>query len=190
MAGAEKNKVKYNLKNVHYAKATITTDGAVSYGTPVALPGAVSIALDASGEPNIFYADGYAYYITNNNHGYDGDLEIALIPDSFRQDILGDTLTTDKVLVENANAQTNPFALMFEFDGDVKAIRHVLYNCAASRPNIEGETKEEEVEVKTETLSLKASPLKSGMVKAKTTEETTSNQYDEWYTTVYMPSNA
>ena len=45
------------------------------------LPGSVSLSLDANGEPENFYADGIAYYVINNNMGYDGDLELALIPD-------------------------------------------------------------------------------------------------------------
>ena len=183
------NKVKYNLKNAHYAMLHIAQDGTVSYGTPVAIPGAVSISLDANGEPENFYADGIAYYVINNNMGYDGDLELAMIPESFRVDALNETLDDNNVLIENANTELNSFALLFEFDGDVKHIRHVLYNCSASRPGIEGKTNEESREVQTETLTIKATPLASGVVKAKTGNTTNSTVYQNWYSSVYMPSD-
>ncbi len=183
------NKVKYNLKNAHYAMLNIAQDGTVSYGTPVAIPGAVSISLDANGEPENFYADGIAYYVINNNMGYDGDLELAIIPESFRVDALNETLDDNNVLIENANTELNSFALLFEFDGDVKHIRHVLYNCSASRPGIEGKTNEESREVQTETLTIKATPLASGVVKAKTGNTTNSTVYQNWYQSVYMPSD-
>ena len=183
------NKVKYNLKNAHYAMLHIAQDGTVSYDTPVAIPGAVSISLDANGEPENFYADGVAYYVINNNMGYDGDLELAMIPESFRVDALNETLDDNNVLIENANTELNPFALLFEFDGDVKHIRHVLYNCSASRPGIEGQTNEESREVQTETLTIKATPLASGVVKAKTGNTTDSSVYNNWYGSVYMPED-
>ena len=185
-----KNKVKYNLKNAHDAMLTVDEEGTVSYASPVALPGAVSISLDANGEPENFYADGVAYYVINNNMGYDGDLELAMIPEDFRVSALNETLDDKKVLIENANTELNPFALLFEFDGDVKHIRHVLYNCSASRPGIEGKTNEENREVQTETLSIKATPLASGVVKAKTGDSTDAAVYADWYKAVYMPSIA
>lgn len=91
-------------------------------------------------------------------------------------------------MIENANSELNAFALLFEFDGDVKHIRHVLYNCSASRPGIEGKTNEDSKEVQTETLTIKATPLPSGVVKAKTGNETDSTVYADWYKAVYMPT--
>ena len=119
----------------------------------------------------------------------DGDLELAMIPESFRVDALNETLDDNNVLIENANTELNSFALLFEFDGDVKHIRHVLYNCSASRPGIEGKTNEESREVQTETLTIKATPLASGVVKAKTGNTTNSTVYQNWYQSVYMPSD-
>ena len=185
---AKKNKVKFNICNVHYALITVDEDGEVTFGTPVAMPGAVSLSLEPNGEPSNFYADGYAYYTISNNMGYEGDLELAMVPESFRTDVLKESLDDNSVLVESANVETANFALLFEFDGDVKKIRHVLYNCSAARPNIESATNEEEIEVQTETLAITAAPLANGYVKARTGDSTTDTVYTGWYTSVYMPS--
>ena len=186
----KKNKVKYNLKNTHYAMLSIAEDGKVSYGTPTAMPGSVSISLDANGEPENFYADGEAYYVINNNMGYNGDLELAMIPESFRTDALKEQLDDKGVLIENAQVELAAFALLFEFDGDQRHIRHVLYNCSASRPGIEGKTNEESRDVQTEKLTIKAAPLANGMVKAKTGDTTDATVYNDWYKAVYMPAAA
>lgn len=47
----------------------------------------------------------------------------------------------------------------------------VTFNCSASRPKIEGKTNEKK-EVQTETLTIKATPLSDGKVKAKTGDTT------------------
>ena len=82
-----------------------------------------------------------------------------------------------------------PNALLFEFDGDVRKIRHVLYNCSASRPSIASKTNEDSKEVQTETLTVKARPLANGYVKAKTGDTTSEAVYMDCYTSVYEPTS-
>ena len=189
MSSANKhNKVKFNISNVHYAPLSQDNDGKYTWGDPVALPGAVSLSLDPHGEPESFYAYGIEYYVINNQ-GYDGDLEVAMIPESFRRDILMETADANSVLLENASSETGKFALLFEFDGDVRKIRHVLYNCSASRPSISAKTNEENREVQTETLTVKARPLSTGYVKAKTGDSTKASVYNNWYKSVYQPAD-
>ena len=185
------NKVKYNLKNVHAAKLTTGDDGNFTYDTPQAIPGAVSISLEAEGDSSPFYADGIAYFRSTANNGYSGDLEIALIPEWFRTEILQEVKDNNGVLVEHSDVTESVyFALLFEFDGDIKAIRHVLYNCTASRPSIESETKEETIEPGTETLSLTADPREDGLVKSRTGDDTTDSVYRNWYQAVYVPQES
>ena len=100
------NKVKFNICNVHYALFDKAEEGVIKYKTPVPMPGAVSISLDPNGEPESFYADGIEYYTISNNMGYDGDLEIALIPESFRTDVLMEKSDSNKVLIESSNSET------------------------------------------------------------------------------------
>ena len=78
--------------------------------------------------------------------------------------------------------------MLFEFDGDQKCIRHVLYNCTATRPSIESQTTEDTVEPVTETLTISATSLPNGQIKAKTGDETDQATYDGWYDAVYVPT--
>ena len=155
------NKVKFNLWNVYYAPLLTNTTSKIEYGTPIAIPGAVSLSLDPTGENTPFYADGIEYYTISNNMGYSGDLEIALIPESFRVDILKESPDSNKVLIENKDINVGKFALLFRFDGDIRAINHVMYNCSVSRPKIGSKTNEESKEVQTETLTISANCVQS-----------------------------
>ena len=146
------NKVKYNLKNVHYAVAT--TGG---YTTPVAISGAVNLTLDPQGDDYVFYADGIKYFEYHTNNGYSGSLEMALIPEDFKKDVLGEVVTGGKVF-ELDDVQIVNFALGFQIDGDEKENLYGFYNCSASRPSVAGQTKEESIEVNTETLNISNSP--------------------------------
>ena len=152
------------------------------------MPGAVSLSLDAEGDNDPFYADDSVYYMVSNNNGYSGDFELALIPVSFLTDVMHETEDANGVIVENKDVEPEHFALLFEFSGDQRKIRHCMYYCSATRPSVTGSTKEDSTEVQTETLSITASPLPSGIVKVKTGTNTTSAVYDAWYNAVYEPS--
>lgn len=188
-----KNKVKYGLKNVHYAPVVFDENGYPTFSTPRRIPGAVNLSLDKEGDPTQFYADDSEYFTVNNNNGYSGDLEIALVPEQFKQEILSEIKDTNGVLLEDAESASVHFALLFEFTGDKKAIRHVLYNCTVTRPKIEGQTREESTEVKTDTLSLSSKPCKflvSGkdvmIPKASSGDDVSDATYNNWYNAVYV----
>ena len=186
------NKIKYGLKNVHYAPVTETTLSgitSVTFGTPVAIPGAVNLTLSPVGDTTPFYADDIEYFTAIANNGYDGSIEMALIPDSFKVTILKEVIDAKKVQFEESDKQPAPFALLFEFAGDIKSTRHVMYYCKATRPNIESGTKGQSIEPKTETLNLTCRNLPgTTIIKAKTTDETEETTYSSWYQGVYEKS--
>ena len=194
MSGTPKNKSKYDLKNVHYAVATIADDGSATYGTPVRIPGAVNLSLEPQGDRDPFYADDVEYFVSISNTGYEGDLEIALVPESFEKDVLKAIEDTKNVLFEEVSPEIVHFALLFQFAADKKNIRHCFYNCTAMRPTVEGETKGENIEPKTETLSLRAGSvyfegLDKDIVKAKTKADTDTTTYDGWFSAVVTPTS-
>lgn len=184
------NKIKYGLKNVHWALITDDGLGNVTYGTPTAWPGAVNLSLDAQGDTNPFYADNVQYFVATANNGYQGDFESALIPDDFRTDVLGEVLDTEGFYVETANALSKEFALLFQFEGDQNATRHCLYRCVASRPAVNGATKEDSIEPQTETITLTAMPrLADDVVKARCPyTASTSSAYAIWFDAVQEPT--
>lgn len=147
------NKVKFGLSNCYYAVLN-ETDG--TYGTPVAMPGAVNLSLDQEGETNSFRADNMDYYVSVSNNGYSGDLELALIPDSFLTDVMGEVVGTNGLQYEIGDAKPKAFALLFQFEGDEHATRHVLYNCKATRPTLASQTTDTSIEPVTETISMTA----------------------------------
>lgn len=182
------NKIKYGLKNVYYAIVTVIGNN-VTYGTPESIPGAVSLALSQRGDKAEFYADDIEYFGTTTNQGYEGTLEIALIPDKFRIDVLKEELDSNGVLIENSEAMPKNIALLFEFSGDTKKTRHVLYNVAVSRPNVESETKGAQITPKTDTLNITANPaIDTKDVKAKV--EQGQAPYDTFFNNVYIKNSA
>lgn len=177
-----KDKVKFGIKNVHIFPQL--TD-APTFGPVIDVPGAVSLSLDAQGDISKFYADNIVYYQTSANNGYEGDLEVALIPDEVFEKIFNYVKDEDNVYTENASKNVVPFAMTFEEEGDQAGTKFVLYNCTATRPSRSLATVEDSKEPTTQTLSVSAAPLKDGNVMAMTSADTTVDVLKDWHTDVY-----
>lgn len=183
MSTTTENKINYGLKNCYYAKVT-NTDGTITYGTPVALPGAINISLKKNFERTPVAADDDPEYaVVTENKGYEGDLELTNIPQSFYTDCLG--MTVDgSTIIEKDSDRPSYFALLFEFDGDVKKRRHVLYNCLATPNDIESGTKGDKAEAKTKKITITATKAKdTGIIKRSTTTND-GTVYESWFTEV------
>ena len=185
------NKVKFGLSNVHIAKITYGTDGnglpTITYGSPFALPGAVNLTLDAEGDSADFFADNTKYFSSSANNGYSGSLEIAMINDTFRTDILGETADTKGAMIETKDDTMSDFALGFQIEGDVEGRRYWFYSVSASRPSTSSQTIETSKEPVTDTIDITANArITDGAIKVfmeKTSGNTT--QYNNFFTAVY-----
>ena len=100
----KKNKVKFGLQNVYWAKINewgVDSDGNrtfPAYGESKHLPGAVSLSIDANGEAENFYADNGVYYVINNNAATPVTLKLPLSQPNLRRKSLEKFSTTTAFL--------------------------------------------------------------------------------------------
>lgn len=182
----KKNKVKFGLSNVHIFPIKNETSTTTTYDEVFKVPGAVNLTLSASGDDNTFYADDIAYFKTWANNGYEGDLEMAMLPEEFLTTILGQRKDSGGAIVESANDIVRDFAMAFEFQGDVKRTRNILYKVTVGRPDDEHATVTETKEPQTDSISISALPrMHDQLVKAKIEEGKTG--YSTFYDKVYEP---
>lgn len=148
-------KVRFGLKNTKYA---IWNSSTSEYGELKSLPWAVSLTLSTEGgDGNDFYADdGICFSFAGTNGGYSGDFELANIPDSVRADLLGEIVDEGTgIQFEATDGDSPEFALITEMQTDEGPIAYAFYNCKASRPELNANTKNDSPDVDTETLPLR-----------------------------------
>lgn len=178
------SKIIYGLSQAYFSKVTVSGT-TVTYATPVAIPGAVNLSMDAEGELTPFHADNITYWEGASNNGYSCELEVAMIPETFYTTIFGDTKDSNGVLFEDASVQPATFALLFQVETDDTAKRVVLYNCKATRPSSEHGTVEDSIEPTTETISFNARPRSTDAKVKASVASTASTGYSTWFTSVY-----
>lgn len=188
------NKVNFGLSKLYYAVLTEGADNA--WGTPVAVPGAVSITLEDNSTSTPFYADNITYYRSFANNGYSGSLELARVPENMLADIFGiEENTTDKVLYEYTGTQPKSFALMFQREGDEAPELALLYKVTpTTKPTAGSSTIEDAPTPVTVSFDFEATPLTTGatnqigLVKASTAADTPDTVKTAWFTAVKVPA--
>lgn len=181
-------RIRYGISNVYYS--TLTYSGSTEvYVTPVALPGAKSISLDAQSEALDEYADNTTWFHLDTNNGYTGTLEFedTAAADTFLQAVLNWTKDNGTgVVTEKSTDKPVEFALLgqFELAGDTDtAKRFKLVRCVAARPQLAGQTKESNITVNTNSVNLTCMPRLSDSV-VKLTCTSSASAYSTWFTTM------
>lgn len=179
------NKVKYGLRNVHLFE--ITDSGTkLTYGTPVPWRGATELTLDPNGDALEVYADDILYDKEENNQGYTGKLTMLYLQPEIEALLFGNVENADGVVVENADNHGSKVAMAFEFSGDNKHVRHVLYNVSFSRAGDGSATKSDKIDAQTAEFEFSAMPDPYDYkIKGKAAQG--SAKYDKWFTAVYVP---
>lgn len=184
-----KNKVLFGLEKVHYALITKGVDGSYTYGTPEPIKGAVSLELNPTGDPTNFYADNGVYFSRNANTGYEGTLTIAMIPDKFRTEVLGEKLVRGGFL-EASDAKPKEIALLFEVSGDEEQTRFVYYDVSVARPSNSASTTAESIEIEGQELTFTAKPRSNDKaIRWNTGDATTPEDYSKFFTEVLEPTD-
>lgn len=179
-------KVLYGIRKVYVAKLT-ENDGVISYGTPFAVEGATGFSPEPQGESTIFYADNKIYFRKEQNNGYEGELTLAVTPETFLTEILGRIKDSNGVVIENADDNFARFALLFEAEGDPKNRRFVYWDVTAGRPSREFATTEDSIEVGTESMNITIAPRSTDNAVGGYIELTDDNAetYNGWFSEVY-----
>ena len=181
----KKNKVKYGIKKLFVAKITAGDASGYTFGTPFAVPGAINLNLESQMNTTNIPADDIEDYASESvNNGYTGTVEVALLPEQFEKDILGDTNG-----VENSETKPAEFAILCEFTGDQKKGRYCFWRCQLTkRPTISQRTKGENFQIDTDTLDIKVMPrLDTYDVKGKCYEDW--DIYEDFYSAVPDPDD-
>lgn len=182
-------RVRYGFSQLHYAKATEGAGGALTYSTPAPIPGAKQMSMTPAGSTINEPADNTTWFTFVTNDGYTGTIEFedTAAADAFLTDVLGHTKDTAGGVLEKADDKPAEFALLgqFELAGGTEVGKRVcFYRCVASRPNVEGQTKEQgSVPIATNSVGVTALPRVNDSA-VKYAADSTSAKYATWFEAV------
>ena len=181
------NKVLFGVSNLHIGSYSVSTTGVVTLGTPVKIPGTVNINLEPISDNQKFYADNVVYWSGYSDAGYDGEIENALFPDSFKTQFLNYVTLANGGTAQIKGMNSKKVYMMFQAEGDESARRCILYNVALGQITREYSTIEDTAEPATAKLPFNVSgDAGSGIIKAA--YGTDSGVYTTMFTTPPVPA--
>ena len=181
------NKVLYGVSNLHIGEYTVATNGTVTLGTAMKIPGTVNITMESQTEENKFYADNVVYWSGYSDNGYSGEIENAMFPDNFKTQFLNYVQIANGGIAQIKGANNKKCYIMFQSEGDESARRGIFYNVSLGAITREFATTEDTVEPQTATLPFTVNgDAGTGIIKAVYNES--SAVYSTMFTSPPVPS--
>ena len=185
-------RTRYGLKNVHIAVWNSTTG---SYGSWIAVPGAVSLSADVEANTTDFYADDIVYDTISAVLKETGSIEFAALEQSTFRTLLGDETNASGLTYTTTEPKDISVAFGYEVDGNKGKMRGVRYNVKFSYPSEAANTENESISPDTVTLNYTAlgrdfivDGETKNVLKAKCEEGTSA--YTGFWTAVPLPGTA
>lgn len=180
------NKVEFGISNLFVGVFDEDSQGNITMGTPEAVPGAVSLTLDAETNETKFYADNTVYWSDYTDNGFSGEVNVALFPESFKLKYLGYEKLANGGVAQVKGAFKPKAYLMFQAEGDEAARKVIMYNIAFGAISREHNTVGENKEVDTETIPITVTGSNStGITRAS--YDNTASAYPTLFTTPPAP---
>ena len=149
------NKVLFGFKDLYIGTYEVDSNGDVTMGSPYHQKGAVGFSPEEQGDNYTFNADDSAYFSYYSSGTFEGDLVVARFDDAFKKQFLGYVELDDGGLAQIKNAKRPDVYIMFEVQGNEGPERLIYYNGSMGGITREFATIEDNIEVQTETISIK-----------------------------------
>ena len=180
-------KVRFGVSNLYFGTYEVDSNGDVTLGSPMHVPGTVNISMEAESEESSFFADNIKYWTGYSDNGYTGEIENALFSDTFKTTFMNYVQLDDGGIAQIKGQQNSPVYFMFEGSGDAEHRRMIVYNVSLGQINREYATVEDTIEPQTATLPFTANGDNgTGIVYASYKE--TDAVYSTMFTTPPVPT--
>lgn len=183
-------KVLFNIKKLQISKITATdSDGKPTYGSPMQIPGTVSLTMDAESSSDPFYADGVAYYTPTGAETATGTLENAMLPANVLKSVFAYVESTNGELIAT-DGQVNEFGMQFAVDSDDGEVYFTYYRVSANKPGDNFSTNAPSATINPQSLSLTASTITladktTRVIKSFATKD--ASNYSNYFTAITLP---